>query len=112
MKYFHPIEVGNRVVHFNPKTFRHDSDNLQKIAQVKSPVGIDGKNVTLHHIGRRHNSNLATLTDTFHRQHSDKIHNIAPRVGEEVNRKKFDKEKKDIWKAISNYLLQDFKKND
>jgi hypothetical protein len=106
MKYFHPINVQslNRIVWLNPSTFEHTADNLVKMKNGKSPIGIDGKNVNLHHIGRKHSSNLATLTDTFHRKASPQIHNIDPPINDKVNRKKFRKEKRKVWQAVGQWL--------
>lgn len=110
MKYFTPINVEslNRTVWLNPYTFEHTADNLAKMAQGKAPMAIDGKTLTLHHIGRRHSGSLATLTDTFHRQHSNKIHNIDPPVNDKVNRKKFRKEKQHVWLAVGQWLNNAF----
>lgn len=106
MKYFQPINVASldRTVWLNPYTFEHTADNLAKMAQGKAPLGVDGKSVNLHHIGRRHSSSLATLTDTFHRQHSNKIHNLDPPVGQKVNRGKFKSEKRKVWQGVHEWL--------
>lgn len=109
MRYFQPVQIVDRTVYFNPNTFVHTQENLNRMRKGSSPIGVDGKHVTLHHIGRSHNSKLATLTDTFHSRHSNKIHNLAPPNGEEVNRKKFRRERKNVWKGIWDYLTQDLK---
>ena len=104
MNYFTPIMIDNRKLYFNRYTFQHTAENLKRLEQGKAPIGVDKKPVTLHHIGRSHTSNLATLTDTFHSRHSDKIHNLPPSNGLKVNRKAFKGEKKRIWKAVGQWL--------
>lgn len=98
------IPAIKKTVHVNPACFEHTPENLERMANGKSPIGTDGKNVTLHHIGRKATSPLATLTDTFHREHSDKIHNIDPPNGQEVDRKAFNSEKRKAWKGIGWFI--------
>lgn len=108
MKYFHPISVDalNRTVWLNPRVFQHTEDNLERLKRGKAPVGVDNKPVTLHHIGRKHSGSLATLTDSFHRKHTKKIHNLES--VEPVSRKKFKREKQHVWLAVGQWLNDAF----
>ena len=94
------IPAIKKTVHVNPECFEHTAENLERMAKGKAPIGTDGKNVTLHHIGRKASSPLATVTDTFHREHSDKIHNLEPNPEDKVDRKAFNSERKKAWKAV------------
>jgi hypothetical protein len=105
MKYFQPINMGNKTIYFNAKTFEQTADNLAMMLRGYAPIGVDGKKVTLHHITQTHDSNLATLTHTFHCKHDKVIHGILPpNKNERVNRERFDLERKDIWRAIAKWI--------
>jgi len=95
------IPAIKKTVHVNPACFEHTEENLARMAKGKAPIGTDGLHVNLHHIGRKASSPLATVTDTFHREHSDVIHNLDPPNGQEVDRKAFNKERKKAWKGIA-----------
>lgn len=102
------IPAIKKTVYVNPACFEQTPGNLARMINGKSPIGTDGLNVTLHHIGRKASSPLATLTDTFHRVHSNKIHNIDPPNGQEVDRKAFNSEKRKVWKGIA-WLIENNK---
>lgn len=95
------IPAIKKTVHVNPTCFEHTPENLQRMAKGKAPIGTDGLHVNLHHIGRKATSPLATVTDTFHRVHSDAIHSIDPPNGQEVDRKAFKSERRKAWKGIA-----------
>jgi len=97
------IPAIKKTVHVNPACFEHTPENLARMANGKSPIGIDDKNVTLHHIGRKASSPLATLTDTFHRKNNRAIHSLEPACCK-VNRKKFSRERKNIWLAVGWFI--------
>jgi hypothetical protein len=103
MSIFQAIGITSikKTVHVNPACFEHTAENLARMAKGKSPIGIDGLHVNLHHIGRKADSPLATLTDTFHKQNTGIIHNLDPPNGQEVDRKKFNSEKRKVWKGIA-----------
>ena len=111
MKYFTPIHIEdlNRKVYFNPSTFEPTVENLRRMANGLAPIGVDGVPVTLHHIGQRHTSNLAMLTDTFHKRCDELIHRLPPPKGKQVNRNKFKREKRAIWMSIFDWIGIDAK---
>ena len=94
------IPAIKKTVHVNPACFEHTAENLERMANGKAPIGTDGLHVNLHHVGRKASSPLATVTDTFHREHSDKIHNLEPNPEDKVDRKAFNSERKKAWKAV------------
>ena len=105
MSIFKPICVLElkRVVHINQHAWVNTESNIERMANGKSPMGVDGMQVTLHHIGRNHDAPLATLTDTFHRQNDRAIHSLAP-ARCKVHRGKFRKERKKVWEAIAWFI--------
>jgi hypothetical protein len=109
MKYFTPIFIPelNRKVYFNPKTFDLNLQNIKRLANGLSPVGVDDRHVTLHHIGQCHTSNLVTVTDTVHVRYRDVLHGEPPAKKHQVNRNKFKREKRIIWQAIFDWLNLD-----
>jgi hypothetical protein len=110
MKYFTPIHIEelNRKVYFNPSTFEPTVENLRRMANGTAPIGVDGQYVNLHHIGQRHTSNLAMLTDTFHKQYNDLIHRLPPPKSEQVNRSRFKRERRAIWMTVFDYVTNGF----
>lgn len=102
MKYFVPLHVEslNRKVWLNFHAFDPTMENIARLKRGNAPIGNDEKPLILHHLNRGASKGLVMLTDTFHRQHSDKIHNIEPMHNDKVDRRKFKSERKKAWKAI------------
>lgn len=63
-----------------------------------SPIGPDGKSLNLHHMTQRNESSIAELTATFHQQNSSVIHINPNTIPSGIDRKQFDKWKRDYWK--------------
>lgn len=71
--------------------------NLERMASGRSPVGVDGKPVNLHHMLQSNDSPIAEMTQTFHQQNSKVIHINPNTIPSGIDRSAFDSWKKEYW---------------
>jgi hypothetical protein len=79
--------------------------NMQRMARGRSPIDAKGESIELHHIGQKNDSPLAELKTSEHRgEGNDKVLHSDKRKLTEIDRKEFNKERKDHWKARAENL--------
>jgi len=99
-----------KLVYINTKIFEHSRDtelgriNLERMRGGKSALDSTNREINLHHIGRKHTSNLVTISEASHRKYYNQLHNLSRSKSEKVNRSKFSREKSRIWRDIYGYL--------
>ncbi|HRZ82493.1 MAG TPA: HNH/ENDO VII family nuclease [Candidatus Hydrogenedentes bacterium] len=95
-------EVNGRTCLTDPNIDPNKKDdfgrtNLERMEQGLPPIGNDGKEMNLHHIGQKPDSPLAELENTDHRKNSSVLHD---REASEVDHgNSWAKERSDHWKA-------------
>lgn len=71
--------------------------NLDLIKEGKAPYGPDGEQINLHHIGQKHDSPLAELTNTEHKQNDGILHDKIK--DSEIDRSAFRTDRRQYWQA-------------
>ena len=73
--------------------------NRELMSKGNAPFDSTGKRYELHHIGQENDATLAILTAEEHKNAA--LHGY--KKSSEIERKEFDKTRKDFWKAMANY---------
>ena len=77
--------------------------NLQRMAEGYAPIEpATGKAYQLHHVGQKADASLAILTEKVHQEKSSILHVIKE---SEIDRKAFDKVRKEFWKAYAQAFM-------
>ncbi|MGI6198803.1 MAG: HNH/ENDO VII family nuclease [Candidatus Cloacimonadaceae bacterium] len=79
--------------------------NVERTKEGKAALGNDGAPTELHHIGQRHDSPLAELTQTEHRKYYSDLHSSLVKKSD-IDRSLFDTERMNHWEERS----KDFEK--
>ena len=72
--------------------------NYVRMKQGLAPIGPDGKSINLHHTTQRNESSIVEVTQTFHQDNSAIIHINPNTISSGINRREFNKWRKDYWK--------------
>jgi RHS repeat-associated protein len=71
--------------------------NLQRMQKGRAPLGTDGREINLHHMGQRDNSPVVELTKTMHTKYSKQLHINPTSTGSGINRSRFDAYRERYW---------------
>ena len=75
--------------------------NLERMLNGKAPYAPNGRIIELHHIGQKQAGTLAMLTD---KEHDNPVLHWFTNTSSEIDRPGFDKERREIWKAMGHLL--------
>lgn len=105
------VVMDGKIYYNNLSLFNHGSDsegveNRNRMKQGNAPLGKDGKPLNLHHLDQTEDGPLVALEETWHQEHYSEIHWNTGGQPSEIDRSKFDKERKSYWKYISK-LIED-----
>ena len=101
------VEIGDKkvLVPGNLDLDLKDADgktNLERMKEGKAPIGPDGKPYNLHHIGQNKDGPLAIIPDGDHKSMDSVLHDKSKPT--EIDRREFQKEKKEIYKGLAEKL--------
>jgi hypothetical protein len=81
--------------------------NLERMEKGLSPLDKDGRSFELHHIGQTADAPLAELTKTEHMSNGNNSILHDTQKESEIDRKEFDKERAEHWKARAEDIKQE-----
>lgn len=110
-------ELKETTINDKPALIREDIDydqldeetretNLEKMEKGKAPLDKDGNPIELHHVGQKSDSPLAELIRNEHRGKGNDSVLHDKTQDSEIDRKEFQKEKSEHWKARAEEIKQ------
>lgn len=110
-------ESGNKTVNVNEKNVTMDNGtfdpnftdtrgrtNIQRMEQGLAPIGKDGKSVNIHHIDQTNNGPVKEILASEHQHNYKALHKNTGQAPTKINRKEFNKWRRDYWKWRSKNL--------
>lgn len=109
-----PVALQGKVYYQNDGLFAHGSDtegkrNFDRMKKGLAPLGTDGKPINLHHMDQTDDGPRVELLQTYHQEHYSEIHMNTGGQPSEIDRRDFDKERKDYWKDRERNLREEKK---
>ena len=90
---------------FDPNfTDKQGRTNIERMKQGLAPIGNDGKSVNIHHIDQTNDGPVMEIMATEHQKNYRLLHTNTGKYSSRINRKEFDKWRREYWKWRSNNL--------